>query len=114
LINILSQKDMVTTVLNDKSTTVHSNHSTTVNGAKQTIAVTTGEQDTKVKQKIGIESTDSNIEIVAKTQITLRCGASTLTMDAEGNIAVNGKTIASIATADHTVKGAKLFFNPRG
>jgi type VI secretion system secreted protein VgrG len=114
LINILSQKDMVTTVLNDKSTTVHSNHSTTVNGAKQTIAVTTGEQDTKVKQKIGIESTDSDIEIVAKTQITLRCGASTLTMDAEGNIAVNGKTIASIATADHTVKGATLNLNPPG
>jgi type VI secretion system secreted protein VgrG len=37
LINILSQKDMVTTVLNDKSTTVHGNHSTTVNGAKRRV-----------------------------------------------------------------------------
>ena len=114
LINILSQKDMVTTVLNDKTTTVNANHSTTVHGATQTIAVTTGAQDTKVKQKISVESTDSEIEIVAKTRISLFCGASSLTMDAEGNIVITGKTITSIASDDHVVKGAKLHLNPPG
>ena len=87
---------------------------TLVHWATQSIAVTTGAQDTKVKQKISVESTDSEIEIVAKTKISLFCGASSLTMDAEGNIVITGKTITSIASDDHVVKGAKLHLNPPG
>jgi type VI secretion system secreted protein VgrG len=93
LINILSQKDMVTTVLNDKSTTVHSNHSTTVNGERQTITVTNGMQDTKVEQQIKVESLTSDIYIKAATAITFEVGASKIVMNMNGNITIEGKHV---------------------
>ncbi|AKJ30734.1 type VI secretion system Vgr family protein [Caldimonas brevitalea] len=106
LINIHSQKDMVTTVQHNKATIV--------NGPMQTIDVTKGYQETKVKQHIKVESLDDEIEIVAATKITLRCGASTIVMDKDGNIDIQGKVIRSVATDDHTVKGSKLHLNPPG
>jgi type VI secretion system secreted protein VgrG len=93
LINILSQKDMVTTVLNDKSTTVHSNHSTTVNGERQTITVSNGMQDTKVEQQIKVESLTSDIYIKAATAITFEVGASKIVMNMNGNITIEGKHV---------------------
>jgi type VI secretion system secreted protein VgrG len=107
LVNIRSQKDMVTTVLHDHSTTVENNKATVVNGPQQTIKVTKGTQQTtvnkevtvesetsfishKAKESIAIESTASEITLKAATKITLKVGGSTLSMDAKGNIMVNG------------------------
>jgi type VI secretion system secreted protein VgrG len=106
LINIHSQKDMVTTVQHTQATVV--------NGPHQTTSVTKGFKQTTVKQHIKVQSEDSEIEVEAKTKITLICGKSKLTMDAEGNITIEGKVIHSIATDDHVVKGSKLHLNPPG
>lgn len=106
LINIHSQKDMVTTVQH--------NQATVVNGPQQTTDVTTGSKQTTVKQRIKVQSLDSEIVVEAKTKITLKCGASQITLDQEGNITIQGKNIQSIATDDHVVKGSKLNLNPPG
>jgi hypothetical protein len=123
LVNIHSQKDMVTTVLNDKTSTITANHSTTVLKGHQsnTVAlgdqantVQTGSQTTTVKQAIQITSTDNTITLTAAEKITFKCGASEITMDKAGNIKVNGMTIESIASANHTVIGGPLHLNPPG
>ena len=118
LIRIHAQKDMDTTVLNndtqyivvdrkvtvdgkhdetikkDMSTTVTEGHQTnTVNLGNQTNTVETGKQDNTVKQSINIESTASEIKITAATKITLQVGSSLLTMDAAGNINLQGSNI---------------------
>jgi type VI secretion system secreted protein VgrG len=121
LVNIHSQKDMVTTVLNDKTSTITANHSTTVLKGhqsntvalgNQTSTVQTGSQTTTVKQAIQITSTDNTITLTAAEKITFKCGASEITMDKAGNIQVNGKTIVSQATGDHTIIGAPVHLNP--
>ncbi|MBB5018566.1 type VI secretion system secreted protein VgrG [Chitinivorax tropicus] len=119
LINIHSQKDMVTTVQHNKRTVI--------NGPEHTINVTKGFQHTEVKQEITVKSTDGPIEITSATQhvhikaattITLEVGASKLTMDKEGNISiqgvnisVNGSTITSTSTDQHTIQGAPVNIN---
>ena len=74
-VNVFSQKDMAVTTLN--------NHATVVNGAK----------DTTVRQHIRVQSLDSEIYVEAKTRLTLKCGASTLQMNADGTIVIDGRHV---------------------
>ncbi len=102
LINILSQKDMVRTVLN--------NDSTVIQGPQQTIAVTTGTQATTVKKAIQVTSETEGIqhvaetayEVAAKTQhimleaatdIILKVGKSSLHMSQDGTIVIDGVNV---------------------
>uniref|UniRef100_UPI0010F66402 type VI secretion system tip protein TssI/VgrG n=1 Tax=Chitinivorax sp. B TaxID=2502235 RepID=UPI0010F66402 len=127
LINIHSQKDMVTTVQNKKNTVI--------NGPEHTVDVTSGYQRTKVKQQISFQSTDAYIDakakqyidltaetqyvkIKAETTITLEVGSSKITMDKDGNIdiqgvniKINGTTITSTSTAQHIIQGAPVNIN---
>ncbi len=114
LINILSHKDMVRTVLN--------NDSTVVKGPQQTVSVTTGTQATTVHGAIQTTSeTDAiqttahtaceinaqtqHIKLTAATDIELSVGASTLRMSANGVITLEGVHI--------TVKGSgRVDINP--
>jgi type VI secretion system secreted protein VgrG len=114
LINILSQKDMVRTVLN--------NDSTVIKGPQQTIAVTTGTQATTVHGSIQTTSeTDAiqttaktaceltaqteHINLTAATNITLTVGKSKLYMGQDGIINIEGVQV--------TVKGSgKVDVNP--
>jgi type VI secretion system secreted protein VgrG len=114
LINILSQKDMVRTVLN--------NDATVIQGPQQTIAVTTGTQATTVKKHITLVSeTESishhahrafevkanteHITLEANTDIVLKVGKSTLHMNADGSILIDGVIV--------TVRGSgKVDVNP--
>ena len=122
LVNIRSQKNMVTTVLHDHSTTVENNKATVVNGPQQTIAVTKGTQATTVKKAIQVTSETEGIEhtahmaykvtsstqhilLEAATDIILKVGQSTLHMSQDGAILLEGVTI--------TVKGSgKVDVNP--
>jgi type VI secretion system secreted protein VgrG len=107
LINVFSQKDMVTTVLN--------NQSTEVRGPQQTIKVTTGKQETTVKQAIKVTSESDAIqhtantayEITAKTKgitltaatnIVLKVGQSELHMSQDGKILLKGVTVTVIGS----------------
>jgi type VI secretion system secreted protein VgrG len=82
------------TITKDMTTTVtEGNQKNTVNVGNQTNSVETGKQDNTVKQSIKIESTSSEIKITAATKITLEVGASMLTMDAAGNINLQGSNI---------------------
>jgi type VI secretion system secreted protein VgrG len=82
------------TVKKDMSTTVTEGHQTNVvNLGNQSNTVETGKQDNTVKQSINIESTASEIKITAATKITLQVGSSLLTMDAAGNINLQGSNI---------------------
>jgi type VI secretion system secreted protein VgrG len=114
LINVLSQKDMAVTTLN--------NHSTVVQGPQQTIAVTKGTQATTVKKAITVASETEGIQHVAhtayevnaqtqhimlqaSTDIILKVGQSTLHMSQDGSILLEGVNV--------TVKGSgKVDVNP--
>ncbi len=73
------------------------------------------EQHTTVKKKIAITSAEDQINIEAATNISLKVGKSTLTMDKDGNIRLNGidlmisgEKILSAASEVHTIRGEKL------
>ncbi|WP_151636961.1 type VI secretion system Vgr family protein [Noviherbaspirillum aerium] len=82
LINIHSQKDMVTTVQHTQATVV--------NGPHQTNTVTNGFQVTKVKKRVELESQTECIHLKAATKIVLEVGASRIEMEANGKITIQG------------------------
>jgi type VI secretion system secreted protein VgrG len=114
LINIHSQKDMVTTVQN--------NQATIVNGPQQTIAVTSGVQATMVKKSIQVVSQTEGIQhvahtaydvnaqtqyirLTAATDILLQVGQSKLHLSQNGAILLEGVQV--------TIKGSgKVDINP--
>lgn len=135
LIRIHAQKDMDTTVLNDDrqyvivnrdikvdgkhTETVKGDMSTTVTEGNQTNAVKIGSQTNIVKQSIGIQSESSEIVVEAETQITLKVGASSIFMKADGTIEIVGKDIRLIAsgeivsqaTGENIIKGSNVLIN---
>jgi type VI secretion system secreted protein VgrG len=114
LVNIHSQKDMVTTVLNDKTSTITANHSTTVLKGHQSNTVAEGNQtntvaegthETKVNKTIKVASVlgdvevsaaDGNVAIYAAKQMVLVCGEagdSRIVMSSDGTIVIQGKKV---------------------
>lgn len=83
MIRIHAQKDMDTTVLNNDTQYVKLDRKIQVDG----------KHHEAVKKEIVVVSTDDQIYIEAKTQITLQVGASTLCLDKDGNILLQGKYI---------------------
>ncbi len=107
LINIFSQKNMVRTVLN--------NDATEVRGPEQTIKVTTGTQSTTVHGHImttsetgaivsraetacEIEAKTEYVSIIAKTDILLEVGASSLRLSQDGTIELKGVNVTVIGS----------------
>ncbi len=103
MVNIHAQKDM--------STTVEQNQSTTILHGNQTNQVKEGAQSDTVKKSISIKSTDDQIYIEAKTQITLKVGDSLLFMDKDGNIVLKGKHLQIEGTSLHEIKGKPVQIN---
>ncbi|WP_437126329.1 bacteriophage T4 gp5 trimerisation domain-containing protein [Noviherbaspirillum album] len=91
LINIHSQKDMVTTVQHTQATVV--------NGPHQTNTVTNGFQVTKVKKRVELESQTEFIQLKAATEIVLEVGASRIRMEANGKITIQGLHVDVIGTS---------------
>jgi type VI secretion system secreted protein VgrG len=91
LINIHSQKDMVTTVQNTQATVV--------NGPCQTNTVTKGYQVSTVKQKIEMTSETEHIHLTANTDITLQVGASKIVMTANGTVTIEGVNVNVIGSS---------------
>ncbi|WP_326508870.1 bacteriophage T4 gp5 trimerisation domain-containing protein [Noviherbaspirillum album] len=90
LINIHSQKDMVTTVQHTQATVV--------NGPHQSTTVTNGFQVTKVKKRVELESQTELIQLKAATEIVLEVGASRIRMEADGKITIQGLHVDVIGT----------------
>ena len=90
LINIHSQKDMVTTVQHTQATVV--------NGPHQTNTVTNGFHVTKVKKRVELESQTEYIKLKAATGIVLEVGASRIEMEANGKITIQGLHVDVIGT----------------
>lgn len=135
LVRIHAQKDMDTTVRNndtqhvmvDRTIRVDGQHtetvkkdmSTTVTEGNQSNAVKIGSQTNVVKQSIVIKSEASEIYIEAKTQITLKVGASSIFMKEDGTIEIAGKDIRLIgtgeivsqATGENVIKGSNVLIN---
>ena len=84
LINIHSQKDMVTTVQNTQATVV--------NGPHQTNTVTTGFHTSTVKQKIEMASQTEHIGLTAHKFITLDAKTDHITQTAKTHIAFKAET----------------------
>jgi hypothetical protein len=91
LINIHSQKDMVTTVQHTQATVV--------NGPHQTNTVTNGFHVTKVKKRVELESQTEFIKLKAATGIVLEVGASRIEMEANGKITIRGLHVDVIGTS---------------
>lgn len=96
---LIKTADEIINIQKNQKTTVKGNMTTIVLSGDQANIVETGSQTNTVKQKIVIESEASEIEIKAKTKITLDVGASRLTMDAAGNINIQGCNIQINGTA---------------
>jgi type VI secretion system secreted protein VgrG len=107
------------TVKGDMTTTVtEGNQSNTVSAGNQTNTVSAGYQHNTAEGEIKITSNGSEVFVKAATKITLEVGASKLVMDSGGNIEltgtdikVQGKTIASQANGQHTIRGGKVEIN---
>jgi type VI secretion system secreted protein VgrG len=84
LINIHSQKDMVTTVQNTQATVV--------NGPHQTNSVTAGYHTSTVKQKIEMTSQTEHIGLTAQQFITLDAKTDHITQTAKTHIALKAET----------------------
>jgi len=84
LINIVSQKDMNTTVLN--------NHATVVKGPQQMIAVTTGTQTTVVHKAITMKSETENIAFDAHTAMELSAQTEHIALQAKTAIEMNAQS----------------------
>ena len=108
LVNIHSQKDMVTTVQN--------NQDNIVNGPHQTNTVTKGFHVTKVKQhiettaetghihdtaktNIELNAQSQHIHLTATTNITLQVGSSKIEMKADGTITIQGVHVNVIGSS---------------
>lgn len=81
-------------VLSDQTEKINGKHRVTV-GGEHAVSVA-GNQSVAVAQKI---------EINAGTSLKLTCGKSTIEMDSEGNITINGENITSKGSKSHTIKG---------
>jgi type VI secretion system secreted protein VgrG len=100
LVNIHSQKDMVTTVQN--------NQATVVNGPQQTNTVANGFHVTTVKQKVDITSETEHVHLTAATDITLEVGQSKIVLRADGTILIQGVTIDMQASTSITIQGGTV------
>ncbi|MDO8334621.1 MAG: type VI secretion system tip protein VgrG [Nitrosomonas sp.] len=128
-ITIHGQYDMNTTVEHDQTNTVNNKFTETIK-SDAAISITEGKyshdvktgtanyhvqgaltekydatQDTTVKNNITITSTAGAILVNAATVIKLEVGASKLTMDAAGNIAIEGINVVVNGQAMVTIKG---------
>jgi len=128
-ITIHGQYDMNTTVQHDQTNTVNNKFTETIK-SDASITITEGKyshdvkantanyhvkgaltenydttQDTTVKNNITITSTAGSIYLKAATKITLEVGASKITMDAAGKIAIEGINVVTNGTAMVTTKG---------
>jgi type VI secretion system secreted protein VgrG len=93
LMNLHAQYDMATKVEHDQRATIVHDQTNTVTTGQQTNTVTTGKQTNTVKQEIVVTSQAAHIHVTAETEITLKVGASTLYMDKDGTIVLDGKYI---------------------
>jgi len=99
LVNIHSQKDMVTTVQNNQDNIVHGPHQTNtvskgfhvtkVKKHIETTAETAHIHDT-AKTNIELKAETEHIYLTANTEITLQVGASKIVMKADGTILIHG------------------------
>lgn len=105
LINIHSQKDMVTTVQN--------NQTTLVNGPHQTNTVTNGFHMATVKKSIDITSQTQHIHLTASTDITLGVGSSRIVMKADGTIQIHGVNV-DIAGSSRIDLNRNIGLSPAG
>jgi type VI secretion system secreted protein VgrG len=80
-------------------------------GGNRTIAVK-GSHHEAVDQEVQIESRNGYVFIKAATSIQLQVGSSTLTMDKDGTISINGTVINTAASDTQVIKGGKVHINP--
>jgi type VI secretion system secreted protein VgrG len=73
-----------------------------------------GSHHESVTKAIEIESTEDGVKVKAFTSIVLEVGKSTLRMDKEGNIAINGVIITTDASDHQIIKGGIVNINPAG
>ena len=92
LMNLHAEYNMATFVGHDQTATIKHDQQTTV-VHDQSNTVQTGKQTDTVKQEIIITSQSAHIHVTADTEITLKVGASTLYMDKDGSILLEGKYI---------------------
>lgn len=102
LINILSQRDIVTTALR--------NHATVVQGPEQTVAVTTGRQSTRVHQAIAVESETADIQLSADTAIGLLARQQHVVVEAGSfiKLQVGKASIELNAAGDIVLRGVRI------
>jgi type VI secretion system secreted protein VgrG len=123
----------------DRSSTVKGKEDETVHGVKTSTLMNDHTVDVSGHQKVTVKNgqlvdVTGKILVMASDKIELKCGASSITMDKAGNIqitgvnitsvgsethairgeavTVDGKTVTSSASGEHTVQGAKLKLNP--
>lgn len=54
---------------------------------------------------------DEEIVLIAQRRITLKCGAASISLDAEGNIEIRGKHVLSRAAGQNKIKGGSVSLN---
>jgi type VI secretion system secreted protein VgrG len=102
----------------DESITVHQNRVTTV--VQHDSFTVEGNQDTEVHgaagQSISIDANQNlsvgrSLQITVGQRVSITCGASSLTMDAAGNISLSGTNIAITAVGPVVVNGKTVELN---
>ncbi len=120
LIRIHAQKDMETTVLNNRTTTIVNNDSLTIKEGDRTEIIEKGGDSLEIKlggreTKIinaGDTLTAKTIKYTALEKMELICGASSITLTPT-DITINAGdgTIHSLSSLITTIKGSKVIIN---
>jgi hypothetical protein len=62
-------------------------------------------------QPIELELDGHQVVIQAATQLTLRCGKASITLDADGRIVIKGAQILTQASGSHRIRGSSIQLN---
>lgn len=108
-ITIHSQYDMNTTVRHDDTQAVHNNRTITVDGT----------HTETIKKDAKVTITDGSYTLQAKKSITVQVGKSSIYMDSDGqikiegkNITINGEFVYSEGKETNTIVGGMVKINP--
>lgn len=71
----------------------------------------TPETLTNAPETIELEIDGHQVAIQAATQLTLRCGKASITLDADGRIVIKGAQILTQASGSHRIRGSSIQLN---
>jgi hypothetical protein len=82
-----------------------------VMGSEQDVRPTTISEPSRINELFRVELDGRSVVLEAREQVTLRCGAATLTLRNDGKVLLSGKDVTSWATRTNKIRGGSVRIN---